>query len=252
MCSSDLIAGGNARSIVDAAPLLVLGDNITTDHISPVGPIPAEGPAADFLRAHAIARGDFNSYGARRGNAAVMARGTFGNPRLRNELIAPTEGAFTLYDGRKVPIFEAAENFRRDGTPLVVVAGKNYGAGSARGWAAKGTLALGIRAVIAESFERIHRANLALMGVLPLQLLDASKDDLGIGAQSRISIELPIRLEPRQTVEIAVEHKVLGRRVVKALARIDTAQEADYFALGGVLPAVMNKLTLTAPQGERR
>jgi aconitate hydratase len=247
---SPFIAAGKSSNLVNAAPLLVLGDNVTTDHISPVGPIPGEGPAADFLHARGIARGDFNSYGARRGNADIMARGTFGNPRLRNALAHPTEGAFTLYDGKTMPIFEAAENYRRDGTPLVVVAGKNYGAGSARDWAAKGTLALGIRAVIAESFERIHRANLALMGVLPLQWKGANTGT--IDAQSRFSIALPARLEPRQTVEIVVDHKARGRQVFKALARIDTAQEADYFAQGGVLPAVMNKLTVPMPHGEGR
>ena len=241
---------GGALSVADAAPLLLLGDNVTTDHISPVGPIPAEGPAADFLRERGIAREDFNSFGARRGNADIMTRGTFANPRLKNELV-PVAGAFTAYrdSAAILPVFEAAEKYRRDGTPLVIVAGKNYGAGSARDWAAKGTFALGVRAVIAESFERIHRANLVLMGVLPLQLVaPATKASLAINGRSRISFALPENLLPRQIVEIAIDHPAHGRRTVEALARIDTAQELDYFLQGGVLPAVMKKMTTTPVQ----
>ena len=230
-------------SILNAAPLLVLGDNITTDHISPVGPIPGQGPAADFLRARGIAHTDFNSFGARRGNADVMIRGTFANPRLKNELVN-VEGPFTVGpSGAVMSIFDAAEYYRRVGTPLVIVAGQNYGAGSARDWAAKGTYALGVRAVIAESFERIHRANLVLMGVLPLQLAaPATKASLAIDARSRITINLPETIAPRQTIEIAIDHPVLGRKAVVALARIDTAVEVNYFLQGGVLPAVMKKM----------
>ena len=235
-----------SASILGAAPLLVLGDDITTDHISPVGPIPAEGPAADFLRSRGIARADFNSYGARRGNADIMARGTFAHPRLANALASPTKGPVSVHAGVTMPIFDAAQRHRRDGTPLVVFAGRNYGAGSARDWAAKGTLALGVRAVIAESFERIHRANLALMGVLPLQLVDASTSALGLDATSRVSVTLPDGIAPRQIVEIVIEHPGRGTRRVQARARIDTAQEARYFDEGGVLPAVMRRLTRDA------
>ena len=242
---SPFICGdGRAFAIQNAVPLLVFGDNITTDHISPVGPIPAEGPAADLLRSRAIARADFNSFGARRGNAEVMTRGTFANPRLKNELVA-VEGPFAIGpSGVVASIFEAAEAFRRAGTDLVIVAGKNYGAGSARDWAAKGTFALGVRAVIAESFERIHRANLVLMGVLPLQIeAPVTRPSLAIDAQSRITIELPENLLPRQTINIAIDHPTRRRSTVKALARIDTAAEVNYFLQGGVLPAVMNNLT---------
>ena len=240
---SPFLSMDSAGAIVDAAPLLVLGDNVTTDHISPVGPIPAEGPAADFLRARGVLHRDFNSFGARRGNAQVMTRGTFANPRLKNELVS-VEGSFTLYESSIMPVFDAAENYRRDGTALVIVAGKNYGAGSARDWAAKGTLSLGVKAVIAESFERIHRANLVLMGVLPLQLIaPATKASLAIDAQSRISIALPENPAPRQLVDIAIDHPKHGRQTVQALARIDTAGEVDYFVKGGVLPAVMKKMT---------
>jgi aconitate hydratase len=201
------------------------------------------GSAADFLRERGIARGDFNSFGARRGNAEVMTRGTFANPRMKNELVS-IEGPFTLGpSGAVMPIFDASEAYRRDGTPLVIVAGKNYGAGSARDWAAKGTFALGVKAVLAESFERIHRANLVLMGVLPLQLIaPATKMSLCIDARSRITIKLPQDMVPRQRVEIAIEHPVRGQQSVLALARIDTAQEMNYFVQGGVLPAVMNQV----------
>jgi len=231
-------------SIISAAPLLLLGDNVTTDHISPVGPIPVTGPAADFLRERRVARADFNSFGARRGNAELMTRGTFANPRLKNELVS-IEGPFTLGpSGAVMPIFDASEAYRRDETPLVIVAGRNYGAGSARDWAAKGTFALGVKAVLAESFERIHRANLVLMGVLPLQLIaPATKMSLGIDARSRITIKLPQDAAPRQIVGVLIEHPTRGRQNMRALARIDTAQEMNYFVRGGVLPAVMNKPT---------
>jgi aconitate hydratase len=230
-------------SIMKAAPLLVLGDNVTTDHISPVGTIPKEGPAAEYLRGCGVADAEFNAFGARRGNAEVMARGTFANPRLKNEL-ATREGGWTKLGDVEMPIYEAATKYREAGTPVVVVAGKNYGAGSARDWAAKGTLVLGIRAVLAESFERIHRANLVLMGVLPLQFeAGQTRADLDLDAESRITIALPESgLQPRQAVEVIAEHPTKGRRSVKARARLDTALDAQYFAQGGVLPAILKKL----------
>jgi aconitate hydratase len=245
-----IAASKRALSITGAAPLLLLGDNVTTDHISPVGPIPGEGPAADFLRERGIARGDFNAFGARRGNAEVMTRGTFANPRLKNELV-PVEGPFSIGpSGAVMPIFDAAEAYRREGTPLAIVAGQNYGAGSARDWAAKGTFSLGVRAVIAESFERIHRANLVLMGVLVLQLVPpVKKSSFSIDAHSRITIALPETLAPRQRVEIAIDHPAHGRNTVEALARIDTREEVNYFLEGGVLPAVTNRLSANAGTG---
>jgi aconitate hydratase len=238
-----LARGGGGGPIVGAAPLLLLGDNVTTDHISPVGPIPVGGPAADFLRERDVARGDFNSFGARRGNAEIMTRGTFANPRLKNEFVS-MEGAFTLGpSGAVMPIFEASAAYRQEGTPLVIVAGRNYGAGSARDWAAKGTLALGIKAVLAESFERIHRANLVLMGVLPLQLAaPATKNSLCVDARSRMTVKLPQDPAPRQIVDIVIEHPAQVRQSIQALSRIDTVQEMNYFVQGGVLPAVMNEL----------
>jgi aconitate hydratase len=241
------MAEGKSLSIVGAAPLLVLGDNVTTDHISPVGPIPAEGPAADFLRARNIARKDFNSFGARRGNAELMTRGTFANPRLQNRLAHPMEGAFTAGpSGALLPIFDAAQAYRQQGTPLVIVAGKNYGAGSARDWAAKGTLALGVKAVLAESFERIHRANLVLMGVLPLQYVADAKAPLAIDRHSRITILLPKVPTPRQSVDILIDHPRHGRHIVQAQMRIETGEEMNYFLEGGVLPAIMKKLRTRA------
>ena len=236
-------------AIVEAVPLVVLGDNVTTDHISPVGTIPAEGPAADYLRACGVAALDFNAFGARRGNAEVMARGTFASPRLRNELVSPKEGGWTRYapTGATMAIHEAAARYRADGTPVVVVAGKSYGAGSARDWAAKGTLMLGVRAVIAESFERIHRANLVLMGVLPLQFIDGEgRADLGIDAESRITIALRAAIAPREIIEVVVSHPTKGRRTARLCARVDTVLEARYFAEGGVLPAIARALTESA------
>jgi aconitate hydratase len=236
---------GKGAAIRDAVPLLVLGDNVTTDHISPVGAIEPDGPAAALLTSRGVARADFNAYGARRGNAEVMVRGTFANVRLQNKLVAPQEGGLTVHvpTGEVVWVHEAARRYSEAGIPVVVVAGSNYGAGSARDWAAKGTLMLGIRAVIAESFERIHRANLVLMGVLPIELDPETKSvDLAIDAESRISIEIADgRIEPRVQVDIVIEHPRRGRTVAKAKVRVDTVQEAAYFAQGGVLPFVLGK-----------
>ena len=235
-------------SIVNAAPLLVLGDNVTTDHISPVGTIGKDSPAADYLRGLGVMDADFNAYGARRGNPEVMARGTFANPRLKNELVTPREGGWTKHgpSGEVLPIYGAAIRYRGEGTPVIVVAGKNYGAGSARDWAAKGTVMLGIRAVLAESFERIHRANLVLMGVLPLQFEKGdNRLSLGITAESRITIHIPeAGLTPRQLVDVTIGDG-RGIRRVQLRSRVDTALDAEYFAAGGVLPFVLHKLTET-------
>jgi aconitate hydratase len=245
---------GQGAAIRDAVPLLVLGDNVTTDHISPVGAIEPGGPAADLLTKRGVSRADFNAYGARRGNAEVMARGTFANVRLQNKLAAPKEGGFTVHapTGDVVSVHQAATRYAQAGTPVVIVAGNNYGAGSARDWAAKGTLMLGVRAVIAQSFERIHRANLALMGVLPIELVSPPAT-LAVDIESRITIEIDgARIEPRALVDVVIEHPRHGRTVVQGRIRIDTEQEAAYFAQGGVLPFVLGKATgATQRQGER-
>ncbi|CDR13204.1 aconitate hydratase AcnA [Streptomyces iranensis] len=228
--------------ITAAVPLLVLGDNVTTDHISPVGSIESDGPAARLLTERGIARADFNSYGARRGNADVMVRGTFSNVRLRNDLVAPLTGGLTRLTGVGEPlaVHEAADLLRRVGVPAVVVAGAGYGAGSARDWAAKGTRMLGVRAVLARSFERIHRANLVLMGVVPVEL---PEDPGPLDADTRITVDLPTGPVPVQAhVEVHFDHPRYGRHTAAALVRVDTAQESAYLAQGGVLRAVLNKL----------
>jgi aconitate hydratase len=160
------------QDIIEAKPLLILGDSITTDHISPAGNIKADSPAGEWLMEHQVAKADFNSYGARRGHHEVMMRGTFANIRIKNEMVPGIEGGFSRYGEEVGAVFDVAQKHKADGTPLVVIAGKEYGTGSSRDWAAKGTNLLGVRAVIVESFERIHRSNLVGMGVLPLQFKD--------------------------------------------------------------------------------
>ena len=204
------LGGFASGPILDARPLVVLGDNVTTDHISPTAAIERDGPAAALLEARGVAAKDFNTYGARRGNPEVMVRGTFVNVRLRNELASPKIGGYTRLanDADPITVFEAASILQETGTPAVVVAGANYGTGSARDWAAKGTRMLGVRAVLADSFERIHRANLVLMGVVPIEFVSpASRATLNIDADSRISIDLPPdRIEARTMVEIQIDH----------------------------------------------
>jgi aconitate hydratase len=239
--------GGVPRGPIQGArPLLLLGDNVTTDHISPTGAIERDGPAAALLEMRRVTVKDFNTYGARRGNAEVMARGTFVNVRLRNELASPRTGGYTRLSGSTEPvtIFDAAASLKKSGTPAVVVAGANYGTGSARDWAAKGTRMLGVRAVLADSFERIHRANLVLMGVVPIEFVaPASRAALNIDAESTISIDLPVdRIEPRMTVDIRIDHPDHEPQLLQGLVRVDTAQEAMYLANGGVLPTVLKRL----------
>ena len=248
--SSPFIATGDTdpapKAIESAAVLLCLGDNITTDHISPVGAIQVAGPAANFLLSRGVLPEEFNAYGARRGNTEVMARGTFANVRLRNELVQPLEGGWTVHapTGTIMSVFDAATRYRDEGTATVVIAGKNYGAGSARDWAAKGTLVLGIRAVIAESFERIHRANLVLMGVLPIELPPATtRADLKIDSESTVTIAFPAGgFIPQQQVQVFVDHPRHGRRDISTRVRIDTAEEARYFADGGILNSVLRRI----------
>ena len=229
--------------IVGARPLAILGDSVTTDHISPAGSIKADSPAGQYLLAHQVERRDFNSYGSRRGNHEVMVRGTFANIRIRNEMVPGIEGGMTRYRGEVMPIYDAAMKHKADGTPLVVIAGKEYGTGSSRDWAAKGTILLGVRAVIVESFERIHRSNLVGMGVLPLQFrAGESRSSLGLTGDDSFTIRGVADLRPGQDVEVAVERASGERFSFVAKCRIDTANELDYYVNGGILPYVLRKL----------
>ncbi len=237
------------EEIKKARVLAVLGDSVTTDHISPAGSIKKDGPAGKYLQEHGVKPADFNSYGSRRGNHEVMVRGTFANVRLRNKLVS-TEGGFTrhLPTNTEMSIFDASEKYRAEGTPLVILAGKEYGSGSSRDWAAKGPALLGVRAVIAESYERIHRSNLVGMGILPLQFA------AGQNAES-------LKLTGEEVFEIAGVRKVVenfaagstvkvraGKTEFEALVRIDTPQEALYYANGGILQYVLRQLLATKPQ----
>ncbi len=231
------------QPIRNAQVLALLGDSVTTDHISPAGNIPVDGPAGRYLVGHGVRREDFNSFGARRGNHEVMMRGTFANVRLRNKLAPGTEGGMTrlLPDGGEETIFDAAEEYRRRGIPLVVLAGKEYGTGSSRDWAAKGTALLGVRAVIAESFERIHRSNLIGMGVLPLQLADGTTiAGLGLTGEEEIDID---GIEDLSAGKIPAEVTVrAGDRTFRVRPRVDTPKEAEYFRHGGILPYMLRQL----------
>ena len=231
---------------VDAArALAVFGDSITTDHISPAGAIKPDSPAGRYLVEHGVPRAEFNSYGARRGNHEVMMRGTFANIRIRNRMLDDVEGGFTRYapTGEVMPIYDAAMAYAQDGTPLVVLAGKEYGTGSSRDWAAKGTMLLGVRAVIAESFERIHRSNLVGMGVLPLQFReDENAEGLGLDGSETFSISGVADIQPRQDVEVQVTKADGSTTSFTARCRIDTFNELEYFRSGGILHYVLRRL----------
>jgi len=233
------------RDIAGARVLLKLGDSITTDHISPAGSIKADSPAGQYLTEHGVDRKDFNSYGSRRGNHEVMIRGTFANIRLRNQLAPGTEGGltrdFTAADGPVTTVYEASQHYLAAGTPLVILAGKEYGSGSSRDWAAKGTALLGAKAVIAESYERIHRSNLIGMGVLPLQFPEGQNaESLGLTGEETFSItgveELNSGTTPR-TVTVATAEKSF-----EAVVRIDTPGEAEYYRNGGIMQYVLRSL----------
>ncbi len=231
--------------IEGARILAVLGDSVTTDHISPAGDIPLESPAGRYLASKGLEKKDFNSYGSRRGNDRVMVRGTFANIRLKNQMVPGVEGGVTVHvpSGERMAIFDAAERYRAEGTPLVVVAGKEYGTGSSRDWAAKGTLLLGVRAVIAESFERIHRSNLVGMGVLPLQFKPGEGvGALGITGQETLALSGLDGLEPRQEVEVTIRRPdgVLTRTTT--IVRLDTPVDVKYYRNGGILQTVLRKM----------
>jgi aconitate hydratase len=229
--------------IVEAKPLAIFGDSITTDHISPAGNIKATSPAGVYLLEHQVAQADFNSYGARRGHHEVMMRGTFANIRIKNQMLDGVEGGMTRYKGEVMPIYDAAMKHKQDGTPLVVIAGKEYGTGSSRDWAAKGTALLGVRCVVTESFERIHRSNLVGMGVLPLQFQPGEgRESLGLTGDESVSIANVAGLKPRQMVDVNVTRADGSAFTFQALCRIDTVNELDYFLNGGILPYVLRKL----------
>jgi aconitate hydratase len=235
-----------AQDILGARILAILGDSVTTDHISPAGDIPEASPAGRFLKAKGIQKRDFNSYGSRRGNDRVMVRGTFANIRLKNLMVPGVEGGVTLHlpSGEQLAIFDAAERYRADGTPLVVIAGKEYGSGSSRDWAAKGTLLLGVRAVIAETYERIHRSNLVGMGVLPLQFkAGEGAERLGLTGRELVTISgLAGSLEPRQDVVVEVEREDGSRGSFAVTSRLDTPVDIEYWRNGGILHTVLRKL----------
>ena len=229
--------------IIEAKPLAILGDSVTTDHISPAGSIKVDSPAGEYLLSHQVAKADFNSYGSRRGNHEVMMRGTFANIRIRNEMVPGVEGGMTTYGGQVMPIYDAAMKHKEDGTPLVVIAGKEYGTGSSRDWAAKGTNLLGVRAVIVESFERIHRSNLVGMGVLPLQFAEGTtRQSLGLTADDSFTIEGLANLTPGQDVDVTVTRADGSSFTFGAKCRIDTANEMEYYLNGGILQYVLRKL----------
>jgi aconitate hydratase len=231
--------------IAGARVLVMLGDSVTTDHISPAGSIALDGPAGRYLVANGVKPIDFNSYGARRGNHEVMMRGTFANIRIKNLLVPGVEGGVTIHfpDGARTTIFEASEQYRRDGVPLIVIAGKEYGTGSSRDWAAKGTQLLGVRAVIAESFERIHRSNLVGMGVLALEFMPGqNRERLGLSGRESYSIAgLSAGLKPRQILRVRAEENSKPKEF-DVVARIDTPEDVEYIRHGGVLPYVLREL----------
>ena len=219
---------------------------ITTDHISPAGSIQKESPTGEYFMKNQILTKDYNSYGARRGNHEVMMRGTFANIRIKNEIASDTEGGFTkLYPEEKImSVYNAVVEYKKRGTDLVVIGGKEYGTGSSRDWAAKGTKLLGIKAVLAESFERIHRSNLIGMGVLPLQFIDgANRNNLNLRGPELISvINIEKRLNPSDKVEVHVKYQSGELKKIKMLCRIDTNNELEYYKNGGILQYVLRKM----------
>jgi aconitate hydratase len=237
------LKAGSIGEIRNARVLALLGDSVTTDHISPAGSIPPDGPAGKFLQENGVQPMDFNSFGSRRGNDRVMVRGSFANIRIKNQLVPGVEGGYTKYlpTGEQMAIYDAAMKYKVDGVPLVVLGGKEYGTGSSRDWAAKGTLLQGVRAVLAESFERIHRSNLIGMGVLPLQFNEGENAaSLGLtGAETFDITGLSDDIKPRQEVTVTVCEGDGPKKNFKVIARLDSAVEVNYYRNGGILQTVL-------------
>merc|ERR1711991_1231684 len=234
------------KEIKDARPLLILGDMVTTDHISPAGSIQKDSPTGEYLMKYQILPKDYNSYGSRRGNHEVMMRGTFANIRIRNEMAPGTEGGFTkLYPEEKImPIYDAVVEYKKRGTDLVVIGGKEYGTGSSRDWAAKGTKLLGVKAVIAESFERIHRSNLIGMGILPLQFINGiNRKNLKLKGSELISLnKIENGINPSDKVIIEIKYISGDIKKIETLCRIDTKNELEYYKNGGILQYVLRNM----------
>jgi aconitate hydratase len=241
---------GTFADIAGARPLAILGDSITTDHISPAGSIKKDGPAGNYLIEHQVRPDDFNSFGARRGNHEIMMRGTFANIRLKNEVAAGTSGGMTrlMPEGEVTSIYEAAMKYKARGTPLVIFGGKEYGTGSSRDWAAKGTMLLGVKAVVVESFERIHRSNLVGMGVLPLQFPEGTtRQTLKLDGSELIDISgISGGIKPRMTVKMTIKRASGATETVDLMCRIDTVDEVEYYRHGGILPYVLRGLLKAA------
>ncbi|NLC43446.1 MAG: aconitate hydratase AcnA, partial [Clostridiales bacterium] len=230
------------EDIIDANLLAIFGDSVTTDHISPAGSIPTSTDAGEYLSSNNVKPENFNSYGSRRGNHEVMMRGTFGNIRIRNKMVPGVEGGYTrhLPSNEQMSIYKASMKYQEENTPLVVIAGKEYGTGSSRDWAAKGTALLGVKAVIAESYERIHRSNLIGMGVLPLQFLEGENaDNLGIIGDETFQITGVSQLEPNKKLVITVNQKAGNSFEFQAIARLDSMVELEYFENGGILNMIL-------------
>jgi len=243
-------AKGGFADIVGARPLALLGDSVTTDHISPAGSIKKDSPAGRYLMEHGVAPADFNSYGSRRGNHEVMMRGTFANIRIRNELAPGTEGGVTRHmpDGAVMSIYDASMLYQADGVPLIVIAGAEYGTGSSRDWAAKGTRLLGVRAVVAESFERIHRSNLVGMGILPLQFkAGTSRKTLGLDGSETFDVTgLGGEIKPLMELTLTVHRADGSSQAVPVVCRIDTLDEIEYYRNSGILQYVLRRLAKAA------
>ncbi|MDQ1080007.1 aconitase A [Pseudoroseomonas cervicalis] len=229
--------------------LAKLGDSITTDHISPAGNIKKTSPAGEYLLEHQVRQADFNSYGARRGNHEVMMRGTFANIRIKNEMVPGIEGGITKHQpsGEVMPIYDAAMKYKAEGTPLVIFGGKEYGTGSSRDWAAKGTFLLGVKAVICESFERIHRSNLVGMGVLPLVFQPGeNRESLKLTGEEIIDIQGLEELKPRMLLDLVIHRPDGSTTTTKVLCRVDTADEVEYYKNGGILHYVLRNMAKAA------
>jgi aconitate hydratase len=244
------MSAGTPGDMHGARPLAIFGDSVTTDHISPAGSIKKASPAGKYLIENGVNPEDFNSYGARRGNDRVMTRGTFANVRIKNLMVPGTEGGVTrcfaaqCAPGQVTAIYEAAMAYKQEGMPLIVLAGQEYGTGSSRDWAAKGTALLGVKAVVAQSFERIHRSNLVGMGVLPLQFEEGvSAQTLGLDGTERFDVlGLSAGIKPQQELTLHIRRADGREQSVKVISRIDTPIEVEYYQHGGILPYVLRQL----------